>query len=396
MNFAVLGDAPEILPLLRAICQSRDHAINAFWRAEGLRDWMQQHGGGVTEAASIKELKHDSSIAAVIVSGSDAELMDAARELAEAGKSVLVLPQQRQDLGVIYELSLVTADKPITLFPIFPLRVHPLVAKLRQLLDEGQLGVVQYLELNRSLAPDSQLDQAPLLTKDKADAAFLADVDLLRDLGGNYSQVTTLRTGKDEALSAITTTLGSEQAPQANWTAKAGGENSWRLTIAGMRSTAVLTGEPANGALTLEVDGPDLSLPTESVTEDWGQAMLEAYLGAADHGPGQPTWEDLQRGMELMHATARSLRRKRTIELFFEAHSERSNFKTQMTAIGCGLILFTLFAMILVLVGGQAGLPAGLMKILRIAIFAPLGIFLLLQVLLVLTKPAKNASHDVT
>jgi hypothetical protein len=220
---------------------------------------------------------------------------------------------------------------------------------------------------------------------------FLADVDLLRDLGGNYSQVTTLRTGTDAALSSITTTLGSDQAPQANWTAKVGTENSWRLTISGMRSTAVLTGDPAAAALTLEVEGPDLSLPTQSAQEDWGPAVLRSFEVAADNNPAQPNWEDLQRGMELMYATDRSLRRKRTIELFFEAHTERSNFKTQMTAIGCGVILFTLFGMIMVLVGGEAGLPVGVMKILRIAVFAPLGIFLLLQILLVLTKPARSS-----
>jgi len=65
-----------------------------------------------------------------------------------------------------------------------------------------------------------------------------------------------------------------------------------------------------------------------------------------------------------------------------------------VTAIGCGLILFTLLAVILSLVAGQAGFPEGVMQIVRIAIFAPLAIFLLLQLLLVVAKPAAKPDSD--
>ncbi len=392
MNFALLGDAPEVQPLLRAICATPEHQVTALYKANDSAGCCP----AAVDCPSIQAVQQDSTIEAVIVASESDEVLKAAREMAEAGKSLLVLPLYGQDLGVIYELSLVTADEPITLFPIWPLRQHPLVVQLRQLLDEGELGVVQYLELNRTLVPASDNAQSPFLTKSQVDRAFLADIDLLRDLGGNYSLVTTLRTGTDEALSSLITTLACDQAPQATWMAKVDQEETWQLKVAGMRSTAVLSGNPAESSLTLQADGPDFELPQQTAEDDWGPSVLASFLAARDNDASEPKWEDIQRGMELMHATDRSLRRKRTIELFFEAHSERSNFKTQMTAIGCCLIMLTLLGVIVVLVGGQAGLPPVVMSVLRVAVFAPLGIFLLLQALYVLAKPAATKRPTAT
>lgn len=388
MNFALLGDAPEIIPLVRAISAASDHALTAICCTAGLQDALGEVGSELKHYASIETLVRDASFDALIVAGENSEAMDAAKQVAEAGQSVLVLPSPGQDLGVIYELSLMQADAPIALFPIWPLRVHPLVVKLRKMLDEGELGPVQYLELEREITPTATAAPLRWLTSEDIDRAFLADVDLLRDLGGDYNHVTSLRTGDEEQIASATTTLSSPQSPQATWTVKAGAEAKWKLTVAGMRATAVLTGDPAASVLTLEIDGPELSLPEETAGNDWGSPMLEAFLTSTAGESGQAVWDDLQRGFEIMHATHRSLRRKRTVELFFEAHSERSNFKTQMTAAGCCLIMLTLFGMILVLVGGQMGLSPMLMKIARFILFAPLGVFLLLQFLLLLAKPA--------
>ena len=76
--------------------------------------------------------------------------------------------------------------------------------------------------------------------------------------------------------------------------------------------------------------------------------------------------------------------------------SERSNFKTQMTAVGCGVLLLTLVTIML-------GLGAGLvvqelkpppkvaqvvMQVVRILVFAPLFIYLVLQAGIVFSKPS--------
>jgi hypothetical protein len=100
------------------------------------------------------------------------------------------------------------------------------------------------------------------------------------------------------------------------------------------------------------------------------------------------------RAFELVEAAHRSRVRRRTIDLYFDTPSERSNFKTQMTAIGCGVLMFTLLGMLLTLALGAAanefGLPAGVMKIARLAVFAPLLVFLAMQLLLLVAKPSAS------
>ncbi len=59
------------------------------------------------------------------------------------------------------------------------------------------------------------------------------------------------------------------------------------------------------------------------------------------------------RAFDLLDAARRSLTRKRTVELQFESTSERSQFKTQMTAVGCSLLLLTMFGMIGLLFAGR-------------------------------------------
>ena len=80
------------------------------------------------------------------------------------------------------------------------------------------------------------------------------------------------------------------------------------------------------------------------------------------------------------------------MELYFDTPSERSNFKTQMTAVGCGVLLLTLLAMIgglgIGIVTDELQLPPVIMQIVRVLVFAPLFVFLLLQAGILLSKPS--------
>ena len=103
------------------------------------------------------------------------------------------------------------------------------------------------------------------------------------------------------------------------------------------------------------------------------------------------------RAFETVEATHRSVRRRRTIELHFESQSERSLFKTQMTAIGCGILTLTFFAVLVVLMIGAMFDPEKMsqgtvlaMKIARIAVFMPVFLFLLFQLLLFVTRPSSS------
>ena len=52
-----------------------------------------------------------------------------------------------------------------------------------------------------------------------------------------------------------------------------------------------------------------------------------------------PTLHDATRAMELAEATARSLRKGRTVDLYYEPISEEASFKSVMTSTGCMLII---------------------------------------------------------
>ncbi|HVW00314.1 MAG TPA: hypothetical protein VHB77_08240, partial [Planctomycetaceae bacterium] len=103
------------------------------------------------------------------------------------------------------------------------------------------------------------------------------------------------------------------------------------------------------------------------------------------------------RAFELLASAHHSLERRRAIDLHFDPPSERSSFKTQMTALGCSLLMLTLLGMIAMLLIGAAarelGLPPLVMKIGVFLVFAPLGVFLLLQLLLVLAKPSSSSGR---
>ena len=97
--------------------------------------------------------------------------------------------------------------------------------------------------------------------------------------------------------------------------------------------------------------------------------------------------------MELVEATQQSIRRRRTVDLYFDMTSERSQFKTQMAALGCGVLMLTLFLLVVVLMLGQMLSPEA-MKWARVLAFTPLFVFLALQILIVLARPSASESSS--
>ena len=100
-------------------------------------------------------------------------------------------------------------------------------------------------------------------------------------------------------------------------------------------------------------------------------------------------WAELAKAVELVDAVERSVRRRRTIDVYFETPSERGIFKTQMTAVGCSLLMLTLAAVIFyLLLAATVEMPPLMKRVLVVLIFLPLGAFLALQVLVFVARPA--------
>eukprot|EP00913_Durusdinium_trenchii_P008873 g8339.t1 len=304
-----------------------------------------------------EELLNVPDLDAVIVGGFDETAMQGAKQLASAGKSILLLPDKRQDSAWVYEMTLIRDDNGVVLLPVFPLRDDPAVLKLRQAIDTGAIGKVLHLNMERETHVDIAGNTTPLLKVDAVNAALLFDVDLLRAVGGNYNRITALHSGAvDNRVSLATVTLAGNDVPEASWSARPVTTPSrWTLRVVGETGQFTLScpnlAEPAAAQeLTLEGPGIETESEPETSTASSADRLLERLEAARQGERVSPDWTDLTRDFEIVDATARSLRRRRTIDLHFETASERNQFKTQMTAIGCGLISMTIVSVIFLLI----------------------------------------------
>jgi predicted dehydrogenase len=425
------GDEPVGLSVARAAALLPGHALTRVVGRPQLGPGMPPFAPNVRYCRSWEDLLTDVEVDAVIVTGAGDERQEAVRQLVQAGKAVLVSPELVQSPAFFYEMALAEAEAPGRLFPLLGLRGHPLIAKLHELLSQDRLGRLLHVRLDRQLA-SSAPDSDPLLSDADLARALLRDADILRCLCGDYDQVTASRSGDAErGYSLVTITLAGSSVAQAVWTASTNGsESEWRLTLAGDAGTAVLEGDPVRGELELTVTLRGQSVTAEQSPNDPGPWLLNAFAEStrqadppdapagsnreADDPPvvghrddvrapiGQRSetrgtnslWSELARAVELVDAVERSIRRRRTIDVYFDTPSERGIFKTQMTAVGCSLLVLTLLAVVVYLgLAAAIVLPPFLKNVLVALIFTPLGVFLILQLLVFVARPATRDSR---
>lgn len=396
MRFALLCDDSQASPIVDALsAQIGGHRLTHAVRMTAVADDLLHGREGVTFVEHWEDLLVSNQIDAVIVGGSDPMILEGAKQLAAAGMPILFVPQAAQGSTFVYELSLIRDDNHVPLFPLLWHRFDNAVIELKNVLNEGSLGRVQFLQLNRALSRPST---STPISQAAVDGELLADADLLRWLIGDYDQVTGLRTAAtSEGVLMQSVVLAGRTLPEANWSISPTEEPSqWRLIVRGERGVAELHREPSSRNWVCRVNGQHI----EGDQQDTASAVLESFAETTSRGATSDVaadrtvsgeWGDLVKCFETVDATHRSVRRRRTIELHFEPMSERAIFKTQMTAIGCGLLVATLFLTLCFLgVASVVPLPPAVLVGLRVLVFAPLVLFLLAQVLLPLTRPSSN------
>ncbi|MCP4512313.1 MAG: hypothetical protein GY826_38590, partial [Fuerstiella sp.] len=95
--------------------------------------------------------------------------------------------------------------------------------------------------------------------------------------------------------------------------------------------------------------------------------------------------------LEMTAGLKKSLRRRRTVDVYFDGISERSAFKTQMTAMGCGVLTYVIFGMVAFLIMAKlTDLPPLILQLARIVWVAPVVLFLLAQFLLPLARERRK------
>lgn len=420
MRFALFGDGPVALSLARAVSLNPAHQLIRVVGEPGLAFGIAQSGFHGRFLRHWEELLTDADVDAVIISTEGAETQQAMRQIIQSGKLVLITPDLVEQPELFYELALVEVERPGTLFPLLALRGHSLVLKLQELLAQNALGEVRHLELDRKIVPSATGHSAALLTESDLTHPFLTDADLLDALCGPYDQVTASRSGNaSDGYSRATVTLGGQNAPQAIWTAVvSSADHEWRLIVTADAGIAVLEGDPEFGDFSLTVQQPGKPAESEESVVDSGPWLLEQFIACqvvslesrlqadgrdtpAEAGtPTEPRpprsrlpslWTQFAHVVELVEAVGRSVRRRRTIDVNFEPPSERGIFKTQMTAVGCTLMMLTLAAVVIYAVLEAAvNLAPPLRRALVTLIFAPLLVFLALQFLVFVTRPGSR------
>src|SRR5947207_1846022 len=148
MRFALFGSDPAALEVARAVAAFPGHELTRLVGPQSLPR-SPVFGPNLRFCRSWEELLIDSEVEAVIVTGDGDEKQQAVRQLVLAGKSVLLPPGLTQPAPFFYELALLEAENPGRLFPLLGLRGHPLISKLRHLIQQNGLGPPRHVQLER-------------------------------------------------------------------------------------------------------------------------------------------------------------------------------------------------------------------------------------------------------
>ncbi|MFM8582356.1 MAG: hypothetical protein ACKOFW_12730 [Planctomycetaceae bacterium] len=401
-----LGDDPAGLPLALALARTPSARLVRAGLCAPLATPLASVAPGLQLDESWGGLLAPPELDGVIISGNHPAVFEGARELARSGARLLLLMGASQSELLFAELGPLQAEFPERVVPVFPFREWPAWQGVAQWLAGLSPGTLRQVRFERTVPPAAG---DPLLAT--LERHFLEDVAVLRALLGSFEQVTAqLHLAPNGELVSAVTTLGGPNLPLVLWSAQPGQQAGFQLVaVAGDEEVRLHT---HGGQCHWHAPGqPAQAWPLDQLAQDAAHRLLHEGLppgpapGSAETSASRAalpprvfpraTWDDLLRGVELQAVVQESIRRRRTVDVLFERPSERGQFKSKMAAAGCGLLLWTPLAMVLYLVVA-ATLPLSRLAqlLLVLAVFAPLGLFLGLQTLLVFTRPA--AADDAT
>ena len=349
MNFAVIADDASFPRLSGLVSQWQGELVAVGGTVGGERIPPGVH------VWSDLVLETPEGVELVLASGLVPPVATATRSLVRRGLPVWLIPESVLGSGFVYAQIPLDEEFPDRLRAVWPLRQSPAVVELKRQLATGDLGVVLHLQMERTCSGGSSFAPAT------AEAAWLHDADLLRLLaGGDYRRVTAIHSGLSaQGISTASVGLSGEGVPDAMWAFRGGAASRAELTITTERGASVLLWEgDAAPTLTINCHAVDLGIEaSESVVfrsaKERPFAERKATIPAEQLPIGVTPWSEAVRAFDLLDAARRSLVRRRTVELQFESTSERSQFKTHMTTVGCGLLLYTMFGLIGLLFVGR-------------------------------------------
>ena len=365
MNIAFVGSSLSAWPLLQEASRVSDQPLPASLLQGALRERAIETGITLRLASSAEDVLLDQTNSIVVIAVEDCdEILRLTRAAVQAEKHVVVvLPELTASAALTFELQLILDESQTAIIPILGRWLLPQLPTDRLTL-QLQADIIRQLTLE---LPLHDLNEASLNT------GLRNGLDLLTASGFLYSQVTCL----DQAVPGgglISRMVSLSTQPEAE-----------RLL-----PPAALTLRPATS--TDVGQSPRLIVIQRDGQQQQFAVTATPLLPRIRHLTAQrqecTAWLDAASAtLELCEATARSIRRRRTVDVHFDAGTERSVFKSQMTALGCGVLTWLLLGMVAYLIAGQLlTLPGWAWHTARILWMVPLGIFLIAQLLLPLTR----------
>jgi predicted dehydrogenase len=371
MNVLILGDGDEEHAWASWLLKQSEHRLDAAFPGFGVPALA-----AVPAPRDLDDALARAGVEVVIVGGPIDSRGEALRRAAAEGLAIICLHPPGDDSEAYYQVVLSRDETGAVIVPDLPLRLHPGVDLLRRALATNELGAFRNLRL-----------EVPCIEgKSLVREVFARGVDVVRALLGEIEALTATGDpqGEDPDLELVVQIRAAESR-RAELRAWCGPSEPERLTLQGAFGSIVLEIETTQEQ-PLRLIRRELSRPEEITQfESWDPhaAIFSVLMASRGRQAGaalpSPNIHDGTRAMELVEATARSLRRNRTVDLHYEAISEESSFKSVMTSTGCMILVASLFAVLLAL----SGPPLGLNWTIYIAYVIPpiLVVFMVMQVL---------------
>ncbi|MGB6042486.1 MAG: hypothetical protein WBF93_04935 [Pirellulales bacterium] len=379
MNFAIVGLDTRISPLAQSISELPEHqlvfacvdrSMNARY-AEVLTRFDDDVLYDTNDRDWLARLHASSPDVVVVAAGQDSTaLVHAIRRLSELGIPLVLSHPLNHSAMVYYELEILIEDAKVAMIPYVPARSQTAVQVLRRRMDDQPvgdgvegLGQLEQITLDRTVG---KITRAELLD------AFTSDVDVIRYLVGDVSDVAAMHPGGADSLPIpLSVQMNSKRGHLLRWSmSAAAAPPGAKLTLTGTQGSSVLH-MPDEDAWQLEglVSDEDPAVGEESAggsSDVVASLIRQLEMARNDAEYMQQTWQDVTRSVETTEALEKSLRKGRVVRLSYDGRGEQAAFKGTMASIGCGLLI----AMLLVTV-----VSAVLLKIAKVQEMAGLAAF---------------------
>jgi predicted dehydrogenase len=350
MRFALLGDHPDGLDAARALVESGRHELTVYCGPPVGREYLRRWGLSAQPVGDLEEVLADPAVDALIVAGRPGDRAAQLRRALQSERHVLCVHPADQTPDAAYEAVLIQGDTGRVLLPLLPEALHPGVLRLAELARAA--GGLRLLEVERWSTEQVLLDAGV-----PGHRPGLPGWDVLRRLGGEIAEVSALAAGEEAAGDEALLLAGRFDKGGLFQAALVPGqpEPRWRLALQTAEGRAELVfplGWPGAARLTWQDEAGGAREESWEPRNPW-PAVVEAFEQAVDRreagrgGSRLLSWDDEVRCLELDDATRRSVARRRTSTLEYQAATEEASFKGTMTLFGCGLLWASLALLIL-------------------------------------------------